>query len=222
MNACWTRRIRIGLGTGILLGAQACNAEADIGKPLAIDAKVLASENIRIDGRIAAAYRISDRDGEHILVLSRKSGPSPAAPKSGRVERIDLAAAYYQRSTSGGWKQAWTIRDASDCPGLDVEGDFFLAHVGFTDVNKDGAAEVTVPYRLFCGGAIEPSTVKVILRDGPVKLAIRGESLVKVQQGGVEAFGGEHKHDAALLKPERAAYKQHLDAVWAKVSVDKR
>ena len=222
MKPSWKWPIHFGLGIGILLGAQACNAGADIGTPIAVDAKHLAGENIPVNGSLVGAYRLSDRDGEHILVLSRKSGPSPSAPKSGRVERVDLSAEYYQQLASGQWKQSWTIRDQSDCPGLDVEGDFFLAEVGFSDLNKDGKAEVTVPYRLFCGGAIEPSTVKIILREGPTKLAIRGESLVQVQQPGVEAFGGEHKHDAALLTPERAPYRRHLDTVWAKVSVEKR
>jgi hypothetical protein len=221
MKAFWKRSIRIGLAVGALLGTHACNAEADIRKPVAMDAKRLALANILVNGSLAAAYRISDRDGEHILVLSRKSGSSPSAPKSGRIERVDLVAEYYQR-IAGQWKQEWTIRDSSDCPGLDVAGEFFLPQVGFTDLNNDGKAEVTVPYRLFCGGGVEPSTVKVILRDGPVKLAIRGESLVQVQHPGVEAFGGEHKHDAALLTPDSAPYKRHLDAVWAKVSVEKR
>lgn len=60
-----------------------------------------------------------------------------------------------------------------------MAGDFFTADVGFTDLNLDGVAEVTVPYRLFCGGGVDPYTVKVILRDGTTKLAIRRESLVR-------------------------------------------
>lgn len=213
---------RICLGIGVLLNAHACYAEAVIGTPVAVDARRLAFENIRLRGSLAVAYSISDRQGEHILVLTRKAGPSPAAPRSGRIERIDLVAKYYRRVAIGLWKEEWSIRDMSDCPGLDVEGDFFLAQITFTDLNKDGEAEVTVPYRLFCGGGIEPSTIKIILRDGMTKLAIRGESLMKVQYPGVDAFGGEHMHDAALLTPERAPYKRHLDAVWAKVAVERR
>ena len=51
-------------------------------------------------------------------------------------------------------------------PGLDVDGNFFMPNVTFTDLNKDGTREVTVPYRLLCAGAIEPSTIKFVLREG--------------------------------------------------------
>ena len=78
-------------------------------------------------------------------------------------------------------------------------------------------------YRLFCGGGVGPYTVKVILRDGTTKLAIRGESLVRIK--GQAPFGGGHQYDKALLDPvnaANAAYKQHLDRVWRTVSQDNR
>lgn len=213
---------KIGIGMGLLIATQGCNAQADLGKPRGIDMRQLATENIRVEGKLAGAFRIADSDGAHILVLSRKLGPSPSAPQSGRVERVDLLVDYYRSAGKGQWEREWTIRDLSDCPGLDVDGDFFMSEVRFTDLNKDGKAEVTVPYSLFCGGGVAPSTVKVILREGATKLAIRGESLVQIEHPGVEPFGGEHKLDAALLKPERALYRQHMTAVWKKVAVEKR
>jgi hypothetical protein len=97
---------------------------------------------------------------------------------------------------------------------------FFAADVSFTDLNSDGRTEVTVPCHLFGGGGVDPHTVKVILREGSTKLAIRGASLMR--HPGQQPFGGEHRHDKALLAPERAAYRKHMDAVWRKVSDDFR
>jgi len=220
MMARVQRILRIGVAACMLLSMQACRGAAAIGKPAPIDKQQLAVETIGFDGTLVAAYRISDAGGEHILVLSRKAGASPAQPRSGRIERIDLFVTYHTRMGTKKWQQEWSIRDLTDCPGLDAEADFFATSVSFSDLNKDGKAEVTVPYRLFCGGGVDPYIIKIILRDGPTKLAIRGESLVRYP--GQEPFGGEHQHDKALLAPDRAAYKQHLDAIWKKVSVDVR
>ena len=210
----------VGIAACMLLSMSGCQGATAIGKPAPLDARQLAAEAIGFDGKLVAAYRIGDAGGEHILVLSRKAGASPAQPRSGRIERIDLFATYHKRIGTKQWQQEWSIRDLTDCPGLDADADFFATSVSFSDVNKDGKAEVTVPYRLFCGGGVDPSTIKIILREGSTKLAIRGESLVRYP--GQEPFGGEHQYDKALLAPERAAYKQHLDAVWKKVSVDIR
>jgi len=98
---------------------------------------------------LAGAHQISDRNGEHILMLTRKASASLVAPQSGRIERIDFVAAYYLHVTNAQWKEEWVIRDVSDCPGLDVDGDFFMPNVTFTDLNKNGTREVTVPYLRF-------------------------------------------------------------------------
>lgn len=202
------------------LTAHASGARAPVSLPVPVNASTLAAEALHIDGHLIGAWRIHDHDGTHILILTRKAGPSPAARRSGRVGKIDLAAVYYQRLPAGQWQQEWTIRDGSDCPELDVEADFFKDSVTFTDLNQDGRAEVTVPFRLFCGGGVDPHAVKVILREGSTKLAIRGESVVRYP--GQAPFGGGRQHDKVLLTPARAAYKQHMDTVWRKVADDVR
>lgn len=182
-----------------------------------IYAAYLAAEHIPSIGKVIDARRVRDRLGEHILVLDRKAGPSPKAPKSGRIEHIELNAAYYSRQ-NGGWRQEWSVHDVVDCPGLDAAADFFASSVSVTDINNDGKAEVTVPYELFCGGGIDTHTVKIILREGPLKLAIRGESTLRLP--GQPPFGGDHAYDKILLTPAYAAYKRHMDRVWNTVSSD--
>jgi hypothetical protein len=184
-----------------------------------VDTAWLGQQGIPAPGQTVAAWRVADREGEHALVLSRKTGPSAQNPRSGRIEATQLTATYYGR-TGARWTRAWDIRDGVDCPNLDSHALFYPQAVTFTDLNGDGRIEVTVAYHTFCGGGIDSDTVKVILREGQTKLAIRGES--RVQYKGQAPFGGEHRHDDALLRPEMAAYKEHLDAVWRQVSDDKR
>jgi hypothetical protein len=183
------------------------------------DAAYLTSQHIPTNGNLVMAKRIRDTNGEHVLVLDRKAGPSPARPTSGRIEHIELNAAYYFLQ-AGRWKTMWTIRDFVECPALDATAEFFTSSVSVTDLNEDGKAEITIPYKLFCGGGIDSSIVKVILREGPLKLAIRGESLVKLP--GQEPFGGAHEYDKTLLLPAYIKYKQHLDKIWKVVEVETR
>lgn len=185
----------------------ACHAADAVGKPSRVDKAFLAAEHIPIAGKLVRADRIDDAEGQHVLVLSRKEGPSQDEPTPGRMERVDLTVGFYTRVRQGTWMQEWTIRDNSDCPELDVSGEFSAANVSFSDVNKDGRVEVAVPYRLFCGGGMDSHTLKLILREGATKLAIRGEEL----------YPDTWKHDKLLQSPAYAAYKKQMDAVWKRV-----
>lgn len=187
--------------------------------PTPVTAPWLKQQQIPAPDQTVEAWRVTDRLGEHVLVLSRKTGPSPDNPRSGRIEATQLTASYYGHAATG-WTREWDIRDGVGCPNLDSHALFYPQAVTFTDLNGDGRAEVTVSYHTFCGGGIDSDTVKVILREGATKLAIRGQS--RVQYPGEAPFGGEHQHDKALLRPDMAAYKQHLDAVWQTVSIDNR
>jgi hypothetical protein len=180
----------------------------------AVDATYLAAQHIVVKGDLVSAQRVIDKVGEHVLVLSRKSGPSPSRPAE-RKEYHELNAVYYGRK-DGRWKTEWTVHDMVDCPTLDSAAEFFTSAVSVTDLNGDGRSEVTIPYRLFCGGGIDYSTVKVILREGGTKLAIRGE-LEMYQPGGNPALQGKKQYDSVLAQPANNAYKQHLDAVWARI-----
>ncbi|WP_229212129.1 M949_RS01915 family surface polysaccharide biosynthesis protein [Duganella sp. HH105] len=203
----------------MLVQSTACHASLPAPDSQTADAAFLASRHISYVGDLIMARRIHDKDGEHVLVLTRKGSPSPARPKSGRVEHIELDAAYYSQQADL-WKAEWALHDFVECPGLDSAADFFSSGVSVTDLNGDGKAEVTIPYKLFCGGGIDFYTIKVILREGTTKLAIRGNSIVKLP--GQEPFGGERRYDRLLLSPANVAYKQHMDQVWKVVSVDIR
>lgn len=210
-SCCWIHRL-----STLALGLTACSANADPFQPVPVESAWLAAQHIASAGSVVGAHRIDDKEGEHVLVLARRAGPSPSRPNSGRIEHIELTATWYARAGAT-WKPEWTIRDMVDCPELDAVADFFPKAVTFTDLNGDRRVEVTVPYHLFCGGGIDTHTVKVILREGAAKLAIRGES--RMVYPGQAPFGGEHRYDKALLERDRTAYKRHLDRVWQEVSV---
>ena len=160
------------------------------------------------------ARQVTDAGGRHMLILTRTAGPSREQPDPAREERVDLRATYYDETPSG-WAEAWTIRDAVDCPQLDLEGKFLPKGVTITDLDRNGVAEVTVAYSMFCGGGVDPAALKVILRQGDMKLALRGET--EIQLEGTTREGGGNTPDKALLRPENAVFKKHLDKVWSQV-----
>jgi hypothetical protein len=172
-------------------------------------------DKIKPVGKVVSVLRVVGQKDENVLILSEKPSKSP----NGRIERIDLNATYYAKAGQQ-WKSEWAINDFVDCPGLDSKASFFPETTTVTDIDNDGNPEITVAYQLFCGGGIDPSTVKVILRQGDTKFAIRGESLVRVP--GQAPMGGTHTPDPSLLQTKNAAFLKHLKSIWSSVYVEKR
>ncbi|MGW8391026.1 M949_RS01915 family surface polysaccharide biosynthesis protein [Pseudoduganella sp. HUAS MS19] len=179
-----------------------------------IPASEIARLQVETKGKVVLGKKVQDSLGEHILLLTEKS----TASQNGRVEHIELVATYFDQA-AGKWSPSWTIKDGVDCPGLDSAASFFADATTVTDLDKDGKAEVTVAYKTFCGGGIDPSVVKVILRQGKQKYAIRGESLIKFK--GQDPMGGTNKPDKALQESDKAVFKRHMDKVWQQVYIER-
>ncbi|RSZ59705.1 hypothetical protein HF313_13225 [Massilia atriviolacea] len=178
----------------------------------------LKTENIAVPGKLVKAARIEDATGEHLLVVSLRAGPSAADNATpARVERYDFFASLYTRKASR-WARAWLIEDVNDCPTLDSEGQFFPKYITVTDLDQNGIAEVTVPYKFFCGGGVDSSTLKVIMRQGAQKFAARGQTLVGANTE--SAFGGELVFDPALSLRQNAVFKAHLQSIRDKVYIE--
>lgn len=167
--------------------------------------------------RVFHGKGLTDRLGEHALVLTRDKTPSQLRPNPGRLERQVIRAVLYTRQGQHA-EETWRIQDENDCPELDSESLFYTRHITFTDLNHDGILEVSVPYKMFCGGGIDPATLKIIMREDSRKYAIRGSTRI-VMAGG--SAGGDYTLDPTLLKPEHQDLKQHLLKLWQQISVER-
>ncbi|MFB9242983.1 hypothetical protein IV454_20075 [Massilia antarctica] len=178
----------------------------------------LASERIPLRGTLVKAARLVDGAGEHLLVVTLRSGPSTAPTATpGAVERFELFAVLYTHKDKA-WPQTWIIQDHVDCPGLDSSAAFFPEHITITDLDKNGMAEVTVPYKMSCGGGVDANELKVILRQGERKLALRGTTLRNTRVSA--PYGGDMTFDTALSLKENAVFKAHLTTIRDKVYVE--
>ncbi|WP_370662667.1 M949_RS01915 family surface polysaccharide biosynthesis protein [Massilia frigida] len=199
---------------------QAVHAAAGAVQTFPVAPGFLASEHLPSRGTLVKAKRIVDRAGEHLLVVTLRSGPSTAANATpGAVERFELYAVLYtHKDKDKAWTQTWIIQDHVDCPGLDSGAEFFPEYITVTDLDKNSLAEVTVPYKMSCGGGVDASELKIILRQGEQKLALRGTTL---RNTNVSApYGGEMRFDQALSLKENAVFKAHLKFVRDKVYVE--
>ncbi len=177
-------------------------------------ADILGLAKIKPLGNVVSVQRVVGKNDEKMLVLTEK----PTRSKDGHVSRIDLNATYYGR-TGQQWTSDWAINDFVNCSGLDSKASFFPDATTITDIDNDGKPEITVAYQLFCGGGADPSTVKVILRQGDTKYAIRGE-LTRLP--GRPKSAGSRTPDPTLLQPANAPFLKHLESVWNGLHVEKR
>lgn len=171
--------------------------------------------------KIVQSYAVPKVEPAQWLVLSREEGPSPSRPDSQRIEREVLRAVLY-RKTPAGAAVVWKIQEENDCPGEDSSALFYTRYVSITDLNADGVPEVAVPYRISCGGGVDPASIKIIVREGERKYALRGESrIVMSGQSAAKGTGGTWTMDDALKQPANAALRKLVLDIWDKISVER-
>ncbi len=183
----------------------------------AVQAGFVAKAKIQQDGDFQSGLRFTDKAGEHVVVLTAKDVSSHKGADRNRIDSHQVYAASY-RLDKDTWKREWIIRDGVECPELDSEAVFLLEGLTVTDLNQDQVAEVTVPYRKFCGGGVDSKEMKVIMRTGEQKFALRGQSMLVIP--GQETVGGEHKADAVLVQPRYKAFREHLEKIWQRVATE--
>jgi hypothetical protein len=95
----------------------------------------------------------------------------------GRTAR--LLARQYRRplGSTGAYQQLWQLQDAMrDCP-LDLTLGLLPGSTRITDLDGNGRTETTVVYALGCRGGVDPAALKLIMREGAAKYALRGEAI---------------------------------------------
>lgn len=126
---------------------------------------------ITYPGALLEARRWTDANGKNTLVVSRE-GPFKDGAEDG--ERGVKMHAFLYVERGGKQEQIWTLFDEErKCP-FDLYIGLLPGSTTVTDLDADGQSEITLIYRKTCRSDVSPSTMKVILREGKDKYALRG------------------------------------------------
>ncbi|UYZ61901.1 hypothetical protein OIS53_12920 [Hymenobacter weizhouensis] len=115
-----------------------------------------------------------------MLVLTRRGPLLEKATKYTEPEHyVELFARQYVRR-AGRWQELWRLQDAvHNCP-FDMWLGPLPGATSVTDLDHDGQTETTLVYKLTCRSDVSPSQLKLIMREGPAKYALRGYTVVQV------------------------------------------
>ncbi|MBX0292738.1 hypothetical protein K3G63_19995 [Hymenobacter sp. HSC-4F20] len=130
-------------------------------------------------GTLLEARQWPDGNGENLLVVTRR-GPLPEKTTQYTDEEsyVELFARQYVRR-AGQWKELWRLQDAiRNCP-FDMWLGTLPGSTQITDLDQDGQTETTLVYQLTCRSDVSPDNLKLIIREGKNKYALRGQNVVQ-------------------------------------------
>ena len=179
---------------------------------------LLSAQDVAADpmpGNDDTLRRVHYRDlhGEGVLVLERSAAVIDDPTGSGSLDVAILTARLYVRSgPRKGWTKLWQRQIRQPCAGPVLEAAWLLQHVGATDLDDDGQAEIPLASHTFCGNGSDPHQLHVSLIDGSTGYGIEGET--RLDAAGQARFDGE-RHQSPSLASAPPVFVQHLEKVWS-------
>ena len=148
---------------------------------------------IEVKGDLLIAKKWIDKNGENILIVSRK-GPLKETEYqiefSGDERYAELFGEQYVKITDK-YELLWDIYDFErHCP-YDLWIGILPNSTSITDLDNDGITETTLIYKLTCRSDISPSRMKILLHENSIKMGLRG----------IMAMRGEDNHIKSDFAP---------------------
>lgn len=156
-------------------------------------------KEITFEGSLIEITKLKDIDGEHIILLTEteKTPSKQIIDIEHEVDKKIFAYDYLLNKSKNNYILNWKIQDFENNCDFDLIIGFLKGTHRFTDLNKDGKAEIWVMYQKGCVCDVSPLDMKIIMYEGKQKYALRGISLIDF---GDRKFGGEFKLDEKLNK----------------------
>ncbi|MBG8553219.1 M949_RS01915 family surface polysaccharide biosynthesis protein [Hymenobacter guriensis] len=134
----------------------------------------------RQPGQVLELKRWMDANGPNLLRISRSSVQTlPAGlDDPNDTQSVSLyARQYVQRA--GKWEELWHLQDAVEQCAFDMWLGPVPGAAAITDLDVDGRTETTLVYKLVCRSDVSPADLKLIMREGSAKYALRGHTVVQ-------------------------------------------
>ncbi|MCR5887785.1 hypothetical protein LRS06_08340 [Hymenobacter sp. J193] len=147
---------------------------------------------IRQPGQVLEMKRWRDATGQQLLIVTRTPPKDDYKPGDRSLEgdiledgdiRLYAATAWLHirqyRRVGESWQEVWRMQDVMDKCSWDRWIGTLPNSTSITDLDKDGLTETTVVYMISCRSDVSPSALKLIMREGPRKYALRGQTVVQ-------------------------------------------
>jgi len=139
---------------------------------------------LRLPGQLLEAWRWTDANGENMLVVFRQeqkqadaSDSTEAAYQELPDQSVELFARQYVRR-AGKYEEVWRLQDAVRHCNFDMWLGPLPGATSITDLDHNGQSETTLIYKLTCRSDVSPSNLKLVMREGAAKYALRGYTVV--------------------------------------------
>jgi len=123
-------------------------------------------------------------------------------------------AAYDYVDDGSSAKLLWRTFDAERGCEFDLAAEFVGRALTPTDLDGDGIGEVTMMYELQCTSDYSPATLKLIMREGEAKYAIRGTTRLMKEYDTREAGSARMVVDPSF-RHAPASFREHAVGRWA-------
>ncbi|MDF7814529.1 hypothetical protein [Hymenobacter sp. YC55] len=135
-------------------------------------------------GKLVEAKKWTDANGQNLLFVVRT--PERPEPLSAEGMEAGRRAELYVRqytSRNSRYQELWRLQDAVENCIVDITLATLPGSTTITDLDNDGHTETTILYRLACRGDVSPANLKLIMREGKAKYALRGEMIQLLNHG---------------------------------------
>jgi hypothetical protein len=145
-------------------------------------------ESIEIKGDLLIAKKWIDKNGENILVVSRK-GPLEETEYevefSGDERYAELFGVQYLKEGDN-YRILWDIYDFErHCP-FDLWLGLLPNSTRITDLDSNGITETTLIYKQTCRSDVSPSNMKLIMHENDTKMGLRGLMILEMDKGRID------------------------------------
>lgn len=151
-------------------------------------------KEIIFEGNIKHLTKVSDINGEHIIVLT-ETGETPSKTRIYTDDETDckiFSYDYLLNKIENKYQLFWKIQDFESNCEFDLMMGYLKNTFQITDLNKNNIAEVWIMYQKGCSSDVSPNEMKIIMHEGNKKFALRGLGLIDL---GNFKEGGSYKLD---------------------------
>jgi hypothetical protein len=177
-------------------------------------------ESIIVNGKLLLAKKWNDKNGENLLIVSRKGPIKETEYKiefSGNERYAELYGEQYIKKGDT-YALLWDIHDFERHCHLDLWIGLLPNSTMITDLDNDGISETTLIYKLSCRGDVSPSRMKLLIHENNVKMGLRGTMMIKPKS---DKLDSDFEHDLSKVDTVGLSELEKILALYGRYENEK-